>query len=187
VEKRDLWMFSYPPRKDLVRIGCRSVCLGSYIRWDTKKQVEIIQRELGWKGQQTEGVPPEYDYEKIECTFQGMRDYAKYVKRGYGRTNHLASIDVRNDRLTREEALKLESRYDGRRPASMDWFLRILDLTEEDFYAILEKHQVHPWKFDSAGVKPGEALSDMPKWDNTDVDKAVGPEKDSEGATRKYV
>ena len=58
-----------------MRIKCRSICLGSYIKWDTKKHVEIIKRELGWKGQEVEGIPPEYDYEKIECIFQGVRDY----------------------------------------------------------------------------------------------------------------
>src|SRR5258705_364344 len=59
VSKRDLWMFSYPPRQSLARIRCRSICLGNYIQWDTKKNVEIIGRELDWKGQPTEGVPPE--------------------------------------------------------------------------------------------------------------------------------
>ena len=99
--------FAYPPRKELMRIKCRSVCLGSYIKWDTKKQVEIIKRELGWKGQQVEGMPPEYDYEKIECFIQGVRDYFKFIKRGFGRTNHLANIDIRNKRMTREEGWEL--------------------------------------------------------------------------------
>jgi N-acetyl sugar amidotransferase len=187
VEKRDLWMFSYPPRKELSRIRCRSICLGNYMKWDTKRQVEIIQSELGWKGQPTEGVPPEYQYEKIECAFQGMRDYSKYVKRGYGRTNHLASIDIRHSRLSREEGVHLEAEYDGKRPASLEWFLKILDLTEDEFYEILEKHQVHPWKFDRAKVETGRPVPDMPLWDNTALDAPVGPPKDASGKIKKYV
>ena len=31
----------------LKNIKCRSICLGSYIRWDTKKHVEIIKRDEG--------------------------------------------------------------------------------------------------------------------------------------------
>src|SRR5687768_18267196 len=42
------------------------------------------------------------DYEKIECMFQGVRDYCKVIKRGFGRTNHLVNIDIRNKRMTRE-------------------------------------------------------------------------------------
>lgn len=187
VERRDLWMFDYPKRKDLIKLKVESICLGNYIEWNTKQNVEIIKRELGWKGQDVEGVPPQYDYEKIECTFQGMRDYAKYVKRGYGRTNHLATIDIRNGALGREEALALEAQYDGKRPASIDWFLNILEISESEFYEILEKHQVHPWTFDASTVETGKPLPDMPLWDATKIDKPLGPLKDDAGRVTKYV
>lgn len=183
VARRDLWMFDYPKRKDLIRLQVQSICLGNYIEWDTKRQVEIIKRELGWKGQEVEGVPPQYDYEKIECSFQGMRDYAKYVKRGYGRANHVLSIDIRNGRIPRREALQLEQQFDGKRPASIDWFLKMLQITEQEFYEILEKHQVHPWTFDPAQVETGSAVSDMAQWDRTPVDKPVGPAK----GAKRYV
>lgn len=187
VERRDLWMFDYPKRKDLIRLKVESVCLGNYIEWNTKQNVEVIKRELGWQGQEVEGIPPQYDYEKIECTFQGMRDYAKYVKRGYGRTNHLATIDIRNGVLTRDEGLALEAEFDGKRPASLDWFLEILQITEDDFYAILEKHQVHPWTFDASQVKQGEPLPDMPSWDHTRLNRPVGPARDATVPIKKYV
>jgi N-acetyl sugar amidotransferase len=187
VERRDLWMFDYPKRKDLIKLKVESICLGNYIEWNTRANVEIIKRELDWKGQAVEGVPPQYDYEKIECTFQGMRDYAKYFKRGYGRTNHLATIDIRNGVLDREEALALEEKYDGKRPASLDWFLNILQISEAEFYEILEKHQVHPWRFDLNQVQKGTHLPDMPLWDSTEIDKPLGPPKDEAGRSSKYV
>jgi hypothetical protein len=187
VERRDLWMFDYPKRKDLIKLKVQSICLGNYIEWNTKPQVEIIKKELGWQGQAVEGVPPQYDYEKIECTFQGMRDYAKFVKRGYGRTNHLATIDIRNGELDREAALQLEAEYDGKRPASIDWFLDILQITEDEFYELLEKHQVHPWKFDRSAVETGKPMPDMDRWDRTRLDKSVGPAKDASGKVVKYV
>ena len=186
VERRELWMFDYPKRADLLRLKVQSICLGNYIEWDTKRHVEIIKRELGWQGQPVEGVPPQYDYEKIECTFQGMRDYAKFVKRGYGRANHLLSIDIRNGRIPRREALQFEQQYDGKRPASIDWFLEILQISEDELYEILEKHQVHPWRFDRDAVQTGEPVPDMPLWDRTQVDKPVGPPK-QDGRTKKYV
>ncbi len=187
VDRRDLWMFDYPKRKDLLRLKVRSICLGNYIEWDTKGNVETIKRELGWKGQPVEGVPPQYDYEKIECTFQGMRDYAKYVKRGYGRANHLLNIDIRHGRMEREQALAIEHKYDGKRPASLDWFLNILQISEQEFYDILEKHQVHPWKFDRAQVENGKPMPDFPAWDTTALDTPVGPAKNDQGQVIKYV
>lgn len=177
VERRDLWMFDYPKRKDLIRLKVRSICLGNYIPWDTKANVALIKDKLGWKGQPVEGVPPEYDYEKIECTFQGMRDYSKFVKRGYGRANHLLSIDIRNGRKTRPEAEEVEYQYDGKRPASMDWFLDILKMSEAEYYETLKPQQVHPWTFDPDQVQPGERVPDFDQWDRTDLDDVpLGPD-----------
>ena len=178
VERRDLWMFDYPKRKDLLRLKVRSICLGNYIEWDTRANVELIKRELGWKGQQVEGVPPEYDYEKIECTFQGMRDFSKFVKRGYGRANHLLSIDIRNGLKTREEATEIERQYDGKRPASMDWYLDIMKLSEQEYYDILKPQSVHPWQFDPTEIETGPEMPDYPKWDRTNLDDVkLGPKK----------
>ncbi|MGC0225821.1 N-acetyl sugar amidotransferase [Pseudooceanicola nitratireducens] len=177
VEMRDLWMFNYPKRKDLMKLKVRSICLGNYIKWDTKANVELIGKELDWFGHEVEGVPPEFHYEKVECTFQGMRDYSKFVKRGYGRTNHLMSIDIRNGRKTREEALRLEEQYDGKRPASMDWFLEILNMTEDEYYDYLRAHAVHPWEFDKDKVEDGPVPYDFDKWDRTDLsDVPLGPD-----------
>lgn len=187
VERRELLPFTYPARQDLMRIKCRSVCLGSYIKWDTKSNVEIIKRELGWKGQPVEGIPSEYDYEKIECQMQGVRDYLKFIKRGFGRTNHLANIDIRNGRLTREEGLKLAEEHDGKRPASLDFFLDFLDLTEEDFLTLAMKHQVSPHEHRPELVQPGEPLPDMHLWDRTRIDKPVGPGRDAQGRPNTYV
>jgi N-acetyl sugar amidotransferase len=144
VTARDLKPYTYPPVAELRRLKLRSICLGSYIPWDVKKQVEIIKAELGWQGDEVEGVPPEYDYEKIECFMQGVRDYIKFLKRGFGRTTHLASIDIRNGRMTREEAEALVAQYDGKRPGSLDIFLRYLGLSEADFMALVAPHVVAP-------------------------------------------
>ena len=144
VTARDLKPYTYPPSAELRRRKVRSVLLGSYIPWDVKRQVEIIKRELGWQGDEVEGVPPEYDYEKIECFMQGVRDYIKYLKRGFGRTAHLTSIDIRNGRKTRTEGAALTEEFDGRRPASLDLFLDYLGIDEAEFMEIVRPHAVAP-------------------------------------------
>lgn len=167
VEPRDLDPFRYPPLKELRRVGVRSVCLGSFISWDVKEQVKLIQKELGWRGDEVEGVPEAYSYEKIECHMQGVRDYLKYLKRGYGRTAHLASIDIRNDRLTREEGLKLMMEYDGKRPASLDLFLQYVGITEDEFFDVAMQHMVEPWVPNLVQIERGKPLHDHDKWDST--------------------
>ncbi len=144
VTERDLKPYTYPPAAELRKARVRSILLGSYIPWDVKKQVAIIKRELGWRGDEVEGIPPDYDYEKIECFMQGVRDYIKYLKRGFGRTTHLASIDIRNGRLSRDLGERLVAQYDGKRPHALDLFLEFLGISEEDFLGLIEPHVVAP-------------------------------------------
>lgn len=144
VEARDLKPYTYPPLTELRALKLRSICLGSYIPWDVKAQVDVIRKELDWRGDEVEGVPPDYSYEKIECFMQGTRDYIKFLKRGFGRTAHLTSIDVRNGRLDRETAVELTAKYDGARPASLDHFLAFLGIDEQQFHEIVSAHVVAP-------------------------------------------
>ena len=145
-------------------INCRSICLGSFQPWDVKKQVKIIKEELGWEGDVVEGVPPEYDYEKIEDMLQGVQDYLKFIKRGYGRFSHLASIDIRNRRLTRDKALDMLPKWEGLRPASLDTLLTWLDMPEDEFYNIAIRHSVKPWRHNPSMTIKGEPLPDMKEW-----------------------
>jgi N-acetyl sugar amidotransferase len=165
VDERDLLPFKYPPLKDLRKINYRSICLGSYIPWNVKAQVKIIKKELGWKGDQVENVPSEYDYEKIECYMQGVRDYIKYIKRGYTRPAHLASIDIRNGQLSRKEGVDLVNRYEGKRPPSLDLFLDYIGITEEEFNEIAIQHAVSPYEHDFGKTVHGEKLPDYDKWE----------------------
>jgi N-acetyl sugar amidotransferase len=173
VSMRDLWPYVYPALKDLRQINYRSISLGNYIPWDTRTQSELIRKELGWEGQPVEGIPFEhYWYEKIEDAFQGVQDYLKWIKRGMSRMTHLASIDIRNGRMTRDEALRLIEQYEGYRPASLDVFLREMDMSEEEFNRIAMTHVVAPYTGPNwSNVKRGPELPDQKLWTiNNDLD-----------------
>ncbi len=171
VDARDLKPYTFPPAAELRRARIRSLFLGNYVPWDVKEQVKIIKRELGWQGDEVEGVPPAYDYEKIECFMQGVRDYIKFLKRGFGRTTHLTSIDIRNGRLTREEAQRLVAEYDGKRPVALNLFLDFLGVTEQRFMEIVAPHAVAPHEMPK--------LEDIPRvnkapWDAEQWTRIIG-------------
>lgn len=166
-DPRDFKPYSYPPLKKLRELNYRSVCLGSYIPWDVKKQSEIIQTELGWKGDRVENVPPQYSYEKIECSMQGVRDYIKFIKRGYTRPSHLAALDLRNGRITKAEAEEMITKYEGKRPPSLDLFLSFVGLSENEFMDVAMSHQVSPYQHDPSKTQLGEKTADFDKWSKT--------------------
>jgi N-acetyl sugar amidotransferase len=163
-DPRDFLPYSYPKLHDLKLIDFRSICLGSYIPWDVKKQVSIIKKELDWEEDLNAGIPPEYAYEKVECQMQGIRDYIKYIKRGYGRTAHLAAIDIRNNRLGQNAAKAMIDEYDGKRPASLDFFLETLGLTENEFNKVAMSHKIFPNDINPEDVEKGKKLHDQNEW-----------------------
>jgi N-acetyl sugar amidotransferase len=164
IDERDFKPYSYPPLRELRQLNYRSVCLGSYIPWDVKTQSEIIMNELGWQGDFVENVPGEYKYEKIECYMQGVRDFIKYIKRGYTRPTHLTSIDIRNGRKTRDEAEQLIGEYEGKTPPSLKIFLDFVGLTEEEFYKVAQSHTISPWKWNAFESELGQELPDYMHW-----------------------
>lgn len=162
-QRRDLSPFEFPSQAEITSKGIRSFPLGNYIRWDTKSQVQLIKDKLGWKGDSVEGVPEGYDYEKIECMMQGMRDYLKYRKRGYARATHLTSIDIRNDLLSREDARSIVSNYENTKPYSLPLFLEMMGISEAELEEIVSTHIIDPWE-GNMPIRIGKKPHDYESW-----------------------
>ena len=164
-DPRDLAPFTYPPVRELRRAKVRSICLGSYIPWDTKSQSEFISKELGWKGEQVEGMPWDvYPYEKIECYMQGVRDYIKFLKRGYGRVTQMAALDRRRGRMDAQTATNLIEKHEGFKPPSLALFLDYLSITEEEFHQIVFKTVVPPHRPDLSTMTEAPRTWDYERW-----------------------
>ena len=122
---------------------------------------------MNWKEDLNAGIPPQYAYEKVECQMQGIRDYIKFIKRGYTRPSHLASIDIRNGRMDRKEAMKMIKEFEGKRPASLDLFLDFVGLTEDEFNQIAIQHAVSPYVHDFSKTENGNKTHDYAIWEKT--------------------
>lgn len=122
----------------------KAVYLGNYEPWDQREHVEIITRELGWRHAKVEGTY--VDWDKVDCPYEPVRDWQKFMKRGLGRTTFQASKDVREGLMSRAEALKLVEKYDGNRPDCLDEFLEEVEMTEGEFERITMRHKVKPSK-----------------------------------------
>lgn len=166
IDKRDLSPYTYPDLAELRKMDYYSVCLGSFIPWDYKKQTKFIQEELGWKGFQLEGVPNSVNQEfaKIECWMQGTRDYIKYLKRGYGRVTQLTNFEIRNGRMTKEEAQKWIDEYEGRKPQSLEVFLEYMGITEKEFNETVKKFVVPPFEPSFEEMPVADKVFDMDLW-----------------------
>jgi len=116
ITEKDLTPYFYPSDEDIERVGVTGLFLGHYFFWDARKQLEIV-KEYGFKVKEDGPVEGTYtDYENIDEKLVGLHDYLKFVKYGFGRASDHACLDVRNKRISREEAVDLVKEYDGKYP-----------------------------------------------------------------------
>lgn len=169
ITDRDLSPYKYPKLRELKKIGYKSICYGSFINWDPVNQTTLIQKELGWKMDQVEGLAPDFWMEKIECKVNGIRDWLKYVKRGFGRTAQSVAREIRKGKLSKDQGKLLIEKYHAKKPQSLKYFLKIMNLSEKEFMKIALKHQISPWKYDESIVTEDKKLHDQDKWDDTPI------------------
>lgn len=73
--------------------------------------------------------------------------YMMFIKYGFGRATSDAAHEVRDGHITRDEAIALVNRYDDEFPARhFETFLDYVDLTEKEFWDVLDKFRLsHIW------------------------------------------
>ena len=134
--RRDLYPFAFPTSEELDGVGVQGIFLGDYLFWDGERQVEFLTEAYDWREDHVEGTYKRY--KSVECRMAGVHDYAKFIKRGFGRTTDHASQDIRAGLLTREEGFELIRKLDPKRPDQLDYYLEITGFTEEEFEEILK-------------------------------------------------
>jgi N-acetyl sugar amidotransferase len=142
--ERDLYPFNVPSIEDIERVGVVGIHMGDYIFWDEERQSEFVRDTYGWMETEIEGTYK--GYKSVECVMPGMHDFTCYLKRGFGRASCHASADVRDGLLTREEGLELAKKYDTERPESLDYYLKITKMTEEEFYNTMKSKRLNQIK-----------------------------------------
>jgi hypothetical protein len=63
----------------------------------------------------------------------GIHDYMKYIKFGYGRCTDHVCKDIRGGKMTREEGIELIRQYDHVKPRDLYRWLPYVGMTEEEF------------------------------------------------------
>ena len=136
---KELIPYIYPSDDDIRRIGVTGIFLGSYIKWDLFKQLDFV-KELGFS-ENDEVKEGTYDkWENLDVYFTVFHDYFKFLKYGFGRTTDHASIEIRYERITREQGIELVKKYEGKIPRKyLDKFLKSADINEQEFHDICDK------------------------------------------------
>lgn len=136
---KDLTPYFYPSDEEIERVGVTGIFLGHYFFWDARKQLEII-KEFGFSVKEDGPIEGTYtNYENLDEKLVGLHDYLKYVKYGFGRATDHACIDIRNGRLTRQNAINLVKEYDGKYPNyAINSFIEYSGMSKKEIDDILD-------------------------------------------------
>lgn len=163
-DKRDLLPYTFPSYDKYKEADINSINLGNYIKWDYNKQVKLIKKELNWKSDELEGIPDKGNpySSKIECYMQGSRDYIKYLKRGYSRISQNMASELRIGNITPRKAKKL-IKEEGKKPQSLNIFLKFINMSEKEFYKIINDNIISPNSFKKINRK-SKKTKDFDSW-----------------------
>jgi N-acetyl sugar amidotransferase len=139
IERKFLNPYIYPSDEEINNVGVTGIFLGQFIRWNIQEQLKKVQ-ELGFKVHDgpTEGTFT--NYENLDNKIQGIHDYFKWIKFGYGRCSDSASVQIRLKQINREEGLKLVKQHEGKLPEKfLNEFLKQWNMSRDEFLCIVDK------------------------------------------------
>ena len=135
----ELRPYIYPTDEEIRKVGVTGVFLGSYLKWNIFKQLDIVKK-IGFK-ESVDKKEGTYDgWENLDVYFTVFHDYFKFLKYGFGRATDHASIEIRYGRITREEGLELVKKNEGKIPRQyLKEFLEFADISMDEFLEICSK------------------------------------------------
>ncbi len=143
IEARHLVPYTYPTDEQLSRIGVTGLFLGYYLPWDGLSNA-LVSQAYGLTTYQRTVEGSMVSYENLDNYQTGIHDYFKFLKFGFGRATDLACLHVRRGRLTRQDALDIVRRLDGKFPwsylgKSLEDILGPLDMMVDEFISVCDK------------------------------------------------
>jgi N-acetyl sugar amidotransferase len=131
------WM--YPSDEDIKRVGVRGIFISNYFKWEANEHGKLMMEKYGFK---PSPVPFERTYRRFsnldDMHENGVHDYMKYIKFGYGRATDHCCKDIRAEIITREEAIKIVRKMDHIKPSDLKRWLSYVGMTEEEFDRIAD-------------------------------------------------
>jgi len=152
ITETDLAPFYYPSDEEIAPLGVRGIYLGNYTKWDQYENTKLLIEKYGFETFQERQTTFNL-YEKVEDFFQDTHNYLKYLKFGYSRCTDHASIEIRHQKMTREEGIEMIRKHEYKiKPENLNFFLKFAQISEKEFLDSVE-HLRDPdiWEKNSNG------------------------------------
>jgi imidazoleglycerol phosphate synthase cyclase subunit len=133
----DLW--KYPSDQSILDLDLRGIFLGNYVHWEANEHIKLVVDQYGFEVCKE---PFDRTYRTMsnldDMHENGIHDYLKFIKFGYGRTTDHTCKDIRAGLMDRDRAINLVNHYDPIKPSDLYRWLKYVDMTEDEFDAIAD-------------------------------------------------
>jgi N-acetyl sugar amidotransferase len=150
---KDFTPYIAPQKNDLIEAGIEVHYLGYYLKWDPQECFYYAVENTGFQANpiRTEGTYSKYS--SIDDKIDPFHYFTTLIKFGIGRCTYDAAQEVRNGKITREEAVYLVGKYDSEFPKIyFNEFLKYIDTSEIEFWNTVDKFRSpHLWGKDVEG------------------------------------
>ena len=137
---KDLLWAQYPSDEQIDRVGVRGIYLSNFVDWDANKHVELVKELYSWLPAQQPFERTYRDFSNLDDMHEnGIHDYLKFAKFGYGRASDHACKDIRAGKMSREQGIEMVRKYDHIKPQrDLQRWLRYVGMSEEEFDVICD-------------------------------------------------
>jgi len=137
---RDLESYRLPDESELNSAGIQNLFLGMFMEWepeDIAKKSQSVGFE--WAENPVLGLHP---FVGVDCDFRVVHHFMKWYKFGVTKLWDNLAIEIRENRMTREEAIQyLKDNNEPIPVKEITSFSKYLNISLEDFFKIAEKHR----------------------------------------------
>jgi N-acetyl sugar amidotransferase len=146
-----LQSYCLPPEEALDTAGIENLFLGMYMEWEPE-DIAIKSQSIGfeWAENPVLGLHP---FVGVDCDFRVVHHFMKWYKFGITKLWDNLAIEIREGRMTREDAITyLKENSEPIPMKEIESFCRYLNISVDEFFAIAETHRnLSIWEKNSAG------------------------------------
>ncbi len=137
--KKDMDFLVYPSDEEVMEVGLRGIFLSNYFKYDGDHHASIAEENYNWETYSGDFDRTFRKSSNLDDMHEnGIHDYLKFIKFGYGRGTDHSNYDIRNGKMTREEGIEMVLKYDHVKPSDLKRWLKYVDMREEDFDKIAD-------------------------------------------------
>ena len=137
-----------PSVSEIEKNNIRVTYLGYFEKWDPQECYYYAVENTGFKPSYERSIGTYSRYTEIDDKIVPFHFYMTYIKFGIGRATYDACQEVRNGKITRDEAIYLVKKFDGEFPERyLQEFLNYLNISKKHFLEIVDSFRSpHLWK-----------------------------------------